>query len=347
MLHARQLLHAVQGVNARAAAWGALGAAGLAVAWSRARSEDKMPDAIPPGATERHRIVVVGGGSAGISVAAQLLRKLGSANADLAIVEPADFHYYRPHFTTTAAGLVPYGHAFRPMARVMPRGARWIKAAALHFDPEHNVLVLENGARVEYDFLVVATGMRMDMMQIKGLEAALEGDCGVSTIWDYRWVRKVWAGIRNMDHGVALFTQQYTLHSNVFALGDSANVPTSRTIAAITAQAPVLVQNLIINLQEEGHPASTSQLARYDGYTSSPILTKRGGLILAEFRYDGVVKETFPYFFDQSKEVSILYILQTGFFPWAYWNLMLTGRWYGPRGLFEPRIKFVDTWAMP
>mmetsp|Transcript_14850 Transcript_14850/g.34597 ORF Transcript_14850/g.34597 Transcript_14850/m.34597 type:complete len:280 (-) Transcript_14850:271-1110(-) len=143
------------------------------------------------------------------------------------------------------------------------------------------------------------------------------------------------------------YTLQHPRFSNVFALGDSANVPTSRTIAAITAQAPVLVQNLIINLQEEGHPASTSQLARYDGYTSSPILTKRGGLILAEFRYDGVVKETFPYFFDQSKEVSILYILQTGFFPWAYWNLMLTGRWYGPRGLFEPRIKFVDTWAMP
>jgi sulfide:quinone oxidoreductase len=113
------------------------------------------------------------------------------------------------------------------------------------------------------------------------------------------------------------FTLQHKRYANIFALGDSASVPTSRTIAAITAQAPVVVHNVIMSIRSEAD-ALDRPMARYDGYSSSPILTKRGGLILAEFKYDGGIKETFPLWFDQTKEVSLFYSLFTGFFPYAY-----------------------------
>lgn len=53
----------------------------------------------------RHQIVIIGGGSGGISVASRLKRQL--ENADIAIVEPSEKHYYQPYWTLVGAGLVP------------------------------------------------------------------------------------------------------------------------------------------------------------------------------------------------------------------------------------------------
>jgi len=127
-------------------------------------------------------------------------------------------------------------------------------------------------------------------------------------------------------------TLQHTSFSNVFGIGDCTNLPTSKTAAAITGQAPVLVHNLV-QVMDGKEPT-----ARYNGYTSCPILTKRGGLILAEFKYDGELEETFGGVVDQSQERLAFYYLKTKFFPWAYWNLLITGRWFGPKGVFEPRF---------
>lgn len=122
---------------------------------------------------------------------------------------------------------------------------------------------------------------------------------------------------------------------NVFACGDVAGTTNSKTAAAVTAQAPVVVHNLL--KQMDGATGKAS----YDGYASCPILTKRGGLILAEFKYGGQVAETFNWspFFDQSKESLALYYMKTLVFPFCYWNMMLQGRWFGTRTIFEPRFE--------
>ena len=113
-------------------------------------------------------------------------------------------------------------------------------------------------------------------------------------------------------------TLQHPRFPTVFALGDAAGLPTSKTGAAVRKQAPVLVQNLIAAV--EGRPLS----ARYDGYTSCPIVTGYGKLVLAEFDYDGKPAETFP--FDQSKERRSMYLLKKYILPLVYWRGMLTGR---------------------
>ena len=69
-------------------------------------------------------------------------------------------------------------------------------------------------------------------------------------------------------------------YANVFALGDSAGLPTSKTGAAIRKQAPVLVANLRAAMQ--GRPLTAS----YDGYSSCPVVTGYGKMMLAEFDYD-------------------------------------------------------------
>lgn len=65
-------------------------------------------------------------------------------------------------------------------------------------------------------------------------------------------------------------------------------------------------------------------LAKYDGYTSCPIVTGYGRLVLAEFDYEGKPQETFPI--DQSKERLSMYLLKAYALPQLYWHGMLRGR---------------------
>ena len=113
-------------------------------------------------------------------------------------------------------------------------------------------------------------------------------------------------------------TLQHVRHANVFSLGDCSSLPTSKTGAAIRKQAPVLVRNLLAAMA--GKPLD----GRYDGYTSCPLVTGYGKLVLAEFDYDLRPQETFP--FDQSRERWSMYQLKKRILPWLYWNRILTGK---------------------
>lgn len=83
---------------------------------------------------------------------------------------------------------------------------------------------------------------------------------------------------------------------------------------------PVLVKNLLAAMRNETVPGPAS----YDGYTSCPLVTGYGSLILAEFDYDLKPKETFP--FNQAKERFSMYLLKAYGLPAMYWHGMLRGR---------------------
>ena len=114
------------------------------------------------------------------------------------------------------------------------------------------------------------------------------------------------------------FTMQHNRFKNVFSLGDCSSLPTSRTGAAIRKEAPVLVENIVEFLYKK------TLSHKYDGYSSCPLVTSRGKVILAEFDYDGKPAETFP--FDQSKERWSMWLLKAYLLPKLYWNGMLKGR---------------------
>lgn len=114
-----------------------------------------------------HQILIIGGGNAGISTAAQLLRK--NSKLDIAIVDPADKHYYQPAWTLVGAGVFDIQKTERSEASVMPKGVTWIKQKALTFSPEENKVDLENGV-VTYDYMIVCPGIQLNWNEIKGLK---------------------------------------------------------------------------------------------------------------------------------------------------------------------------------
>jgi len=159
------------------------------------------------GRESHHTVVIIGGGNAGISVAARLRRARPSL--DIAIVEPSTKHYYQPLWTLVGGGVFPRERSQREEATVIPDGVRWIHAAADEVCPDENAVTTDTGMRVSYDFLVVAPGIQIDWAKIKGLPEALGRD-GVCSNYSYDSVGKTWEFIRSFKGGNAVFTQPGT-----------------------------------------------------------------------------------------------------------------------------------------
>jgi sulfide:quinone oxidoreductase len=153
-------------------------------------------------ATARHQILIIGGGTAGITVAARLRRK---RYADVAVMEPSEQHYYQPAWTLVGAGLFDQGKTARPEAEVMPKGVTWIKQAAASFQPDANTVTAEDGTTYEYDVLVVCPGIQLDWHRTEGLADALD-QSGVSSNYRYDLTPKTWDLVRDTRKGTAVFT---------------------------------------------------------------------------------------------------------------------------------------------
>ena len=153
-------------------------------------------------ATAKHQILIIGGGSAGITVAARLLRK---KYGDVAVMEPSEQHFYQPAWTLVGGGLFDQSKTGRPEAKVMPKGVTWIKKAAASFDPDNNTVAATDGSTYEYDVLVVCPGIQLDWNKMDGLEATLGRD-GVSSNYRYDLAPKTWDFIKGTTSGTAVFT---------------------------------------------------------------------------------------------------------------------------------------------
>jgi len=151
-----------------------------------------------------HQIVIVGGGAAGIGLAAALRRS--DRSLDIALVEPAQTHCYQPALTLVGAGCYPLERTLRPEAAVMPRGVTWLRAAVTGVDPGERRVVLDDGRRVGYDSLVLCPGLELAWDAIPGLAESL-GRHGVTSNYDAQSAAYTWRCLRRLRGGRALFTQ--------------------------------------------------------------------------------------------------------------------------------------------
>jgi sulfide:quinone oxidoreductase len=154
--------------------------------------------------TIHHQIVIVGGGTAGITVAAQLTRNWFHRR-DVAVIEPSDKHYYQPLWTLVGAGLARKEATERAEASVIPRGVAWIRDAVAEFLPEQNTIRTRDGKTVTYDWLIVGAGLQINWDRIPGLMESI-GKNGVCSNYSYATVDSTWEAIRNFRGGNAVFT---------------------------------------------------------------------------------------------------------------------------------------------
>lgn len=77
---------------------------------------------------KHYQILIIGGGTAGITVAAKLQKK--DKNLKMAIIEPSDKHIYQPAWTLVGGGTFDYKDTIRDEANYIPKGVNWIKDKA-------------------------------------------------------------------------------------------------------------------------------------------------------------------------------------------------------------------------
>lgn len=153
-------------------------------------------------ATHAHDVVIVGGGNGGIAAAAQLRRKGAS---DVALVDPALMHVYKPLQNYVGTGLAAPSTLTKPQADVMPEGVTWYRSAARRIDGGTRRIELADGTELRAADLVIACGAVTDWDAIPGAAAALDSGHACTTFERDR-LEDTWDWIRSVTSGRAVFT---------------------------------------------------------------------------------------------------------------------------------------------
>jgi sulfide:quinone oxidoreductase len=154
-----------------------------------------------------HTLLIVGGGAAGVAVANTYRRQ--DQNIDIAIIEPAEKHYYQPGFTVIGGGAYTMKETTKQEVDLIHPSVTWIKEYAESFQPEANTVTLRSGEVLSYDCLVVCPGLQLDWQKIQGLTDTI-GKNNVCSNYSAETVEYTWQSIQEMvakGSGIALFTQ--------------------------------------------------------------------------------------------------------------------------------------------
>lgn len=152
----------------------------------------------------KYDVVIVGGGAAGIAAAASILQR--RQGLEIALIDPADIHYYQPGWTMVGGGVFDASTTAKAMGSLIPKGVHWLKSAVAAFEPKDNAVVLDGCRVVKYDRLIVAPGLKLDWGAVDGLVETL-GKNGVTSNYRYDLAPYTWELVKGLKQGRAIFTQ--------------------------------------------------------------------------------------------------------------------------------------------
>ena len=127
------------------------------------------------------KIVIAGGGAAGLAAASRLAAALDGAS--ITVIDGRKAHYYQPGFTLVASGIKPQDYVVSSTGSYIPAGVQWMAEKVAEIDPEGNRIVTESGKAVPFDFLILATGLELHYDGIDGMDTARIGQDGMGSIY--------------------------------------------------------------------------------------------------------------------------------------------------------------------
>ncbi|XP_041535042.1 sulfide:quinone oxidoreductase, mitochondrial isoform X2 [Microtus oregoni] len=154
-------------------------------------------------AKNHYEVLVLGGGSGGITMATRMKRKVGAEN--VAIVEPSERHFYQPIWTLVGAGAKQLSLSGRSTASVIPSGVEWIQDRVAELNPDKNCIRTDNGKEISYKYLIIALGIQLDYEKIKGLPEGFAYP-KIGSNYSVKTVEKTWKALQDFKEGNAVFT---------------------------------------------------------------------------------------------------------------------------------------------
>lgn len=158
------------------------------------------------------KIVIIGGGAAGISIASRLKHWLDEPN--ITLIDPSDRQYYQPGFTLIAAGIYQPNEVWKKQEDCMPKGINWVKDSVVAVDPIWNQVTTLNNYKITYDYLVLAPGIQINWNQIEGFDYSKLGSGNAHCIYDFKGAQMTWKAMKEFTEkgGRGIYTDTYTKH---------------------------------------------------------------------------------------------------------------------------------------
>jgi sulfide:quinone oxidoreductase len=154
---------------------------------------------------KHYKLVVLGGGTGGISTASRILSKKKALKEDVLIIEPDDYHYFQPAWPLVGSGAEKLDSTRKPMKKVIPKGAHWLKSYVRKVDPVKREVTADDTV-ISYDFLIVALGIELNYGAIKGAKESI-GKNGVCTNYLYDYVEYTYQSLKNTKSGSIIVTK--------------------------------------------------------------------------------------------------------------------------------------------
>ncbi len=158
------------------------------------------------------RIVIIGGGAAGISMASRLKRAI--KNPDITIIDPSDRHFYQPGFTLISSGVYKADEVWKPQADCMPSDVKWVKDVATLVDPAKCWVETAKNGKIEYDYLVLVPGLQINWDKVEGISKETLGAGNAHSIYDFEGAQRTWPAMKAFGEkgGRGIFCDTYTKH---------------------------------------------------------------------------------------------------------------------------------------
>lgn len=158
------------------------------------------------------KIVIIGGGAAGISMASRLKHWLDEP--DITLIDPSDRQFYQPGFTLIASGVYQPNEVWKKQEDCMPSGIKWIKDSVTAVDPVWNQVTTAANGKVPYDFLVLTPGLQINWEKVEGITHDTLGEGNAHSIYDFEGAQKTWKALQEFSKtgGRGIYTDTYTKH---------------------------------------------------------------------------------------------------------------------------------------
>ncbi len=116
-----------------------------------------------------NKLIILGAGTAGTTMASHLKRKLKPSEWEITIIDQRKEHYYQPGFLFVPFGLYKPSDTVRDISRYVPSGVNLITTRIEKVIPGENLIELGNGNKLSYDILIVATGAVPSPDEVTGM----------------------------------------------------------------------------------------------------------------------------------------------------------------------------------
>ncbi|HUL43784.1 MAG TPA: FAD/NAD(P)-binding oxidoreductase [Bacteroidota bacterium] len=117
------------------------------------------------------KLVILGAGTAGTIMFHKFHSSLNRNDWHITVIDGDENHYFQPGFLFIPFGIYKKRDVIKPKRSFYPRGSDFIMCAVDRIEPEKNRVLLNNGAIIPYDYLIIATGSRVVPEETEGMVA--------------------------------------------------------------------------------------------------------------------------------------------------------------------------------